>query len=148
MPAASARLRRCSLSSSLALDFFKLRGARANAILKLGIESLQLPGLAIELGEHPDLCAQYLRHDRHRHIVHRAHLVAAKAVDIADLNGRDEDHRRLLETGMLADHGGELEAVQFRHADVDQNDRNFVLEQIFERFASRGRDDEIFAELL
>ena len=49
---------------------------------------------------------------------------------------------------MLADHGGKLEPVQFRHADVDQNDRNFVLEQVFERLAPRGRDDKIFAELL
>jgi len=43
-----------------------------------------------------------------------------------------------LESGMLADHGGKLETVQFRHADVDQNDRNFVLEQVFERFAARA----------
>ena len=49
---------------------------------------------------------------------------------------------------MLADHGGELEPVEFRHADVDQNDGDFVLEQVFERFAPRGGDDEIFAELL
>ena len=49
---------------------------------------------------------------------------------------------------MLADHGGELESVQFRHADVDQNDRNFVFEQVFERLAPRRCDDEIFAEFL
>jgi hypothetical protein len=36
----------------------------------------------------------------------------------------------------------------FWHADVDQNDRNFILEQVFERLAPRGRDDKIFAELL
>ena len=41
---------------------------------------------------------------------------------------------------MLADHGGEFEAVQFRHADVDQNDRDLVLEQEFERLAPGGRD--------
>ncbi|OIQ65460.1 hypothetical protein GALL_529810 [mine drainage metagenome] len=49
---------------------------------------------------------------------------------------------------MLVDHGGKLEAVQFRHAYVDQDDRNFVLEQVFERFTSRARDDKILAELL
>ncbi len=48
---------------------------------------------------------------------------------------------------MLADHRRELEAVQFRHADVDQNNRDFVLEQVFERFAPRRRGDEVFAEL-
>ena len=49
---------------------------------------------------------------------------------------------------MLADHGGEFEPIELRHADVDQNDGNFILEQIFERLPPGGRDDEIFAELL
>jgi len=35
---------------------------------------------------------------------------------------------------MLADHGGEFEAVQFRHANVDQDDGDLVPEQVFERF--------------
>ena len=99
--------------------FLQLRGARAHAVLELGIEPLELPGLAIELGEHLDLGAQHFRHDRHRNVIDRAHLVAAQPVDIADLDRRDEDHRRLLEARMLADHGGELEAVELRHADVD-----------------------------
>ena len=49
---------------------------------------------------------------------------------------------------MLADHGGEFETVQLRHADVDQNDRDFVLEQVFERLAAGSGHDEILAELL
>ena len=49
---------------------------------------------------------------------------------------------------MLADHGGELESVQLRHADVDQNDRDVDLEQVFQRLAAGGGDDEILAELL
>ena len=49
---------------------------------------------------------------------------------------------------MIADHGGKLKPVQFRHADVDQNDRYFVLEQVFQRFAAGGGDNEIFTELL
>ena len=35
----------------------------------------------------------------------------------------------LLEARMLADHRRELEAVELRHADVDQHDRDVVLEQ-------------------
>ena len=50
--------------------------------------------------------------------------------------------------GMLADHGGELETVELRHADVDQDDGDFVLQQVFQRFAAGGGDDEVFAELL
>ena len=49
---------------------------------------------------------------------------------------------------MLADHGGQFEAVELGHADVDQNDGDFVLEQKFERLAAGGGDDQIFAELL
>ena len=49
---------------------------------------------------------------------------------------------------MLADHGGKLETVQFRHADVDQNDGDLVLEQVFERFTPGGCNDEIFSKLL
>ena len=49
---------------------------------------------------------------------------------------------------MLADHGGELEPVQLRHADVDQDDGDFVLEQKFQRLAPGSGDDQIFAKLL
>ena len=48
---------------------------------------------------------------------------------------------------MLADHRRELEAVELRHADVDQDDRDFVLEQVFQRLARRRRLDEILAEV-
>ena len=42
---------------------------------------------------------------------------------------------------MLADHGGEFEAVEFRHVDVEQDDRNFRAQQVFQRFtAGMGRD--------
>jgi hypothetical protein len=95
-----------------------------------------LPGLAIEFREDLDLGAQHFRNHRHRDVIDRAHLVAAKPVDIADLNGGNEDHRRLLETRVLADHGRELETVQFRHADIEQDDRDFILEQIFQRLTA------------
>ena len=66
----------------------------------------------------------------------------------ADLDRRDEDHRGLLEARMLADHRRELEAVELGHADVDQDDRDLVLEQDLERLAAGGRDDQVLAELL
>ena len=130
------------------VGFFQLRGAGANPVLEFDVEPLQLTGLAIEFGEHLDLGAQDFRHHRHRNVVDRAHLVAAQPVDIADLDRRDEYHRGLLEAGMFADHRGEFEAVEFRHADVDQDDGDVVLEQEFERFAPRGRRDQVLAELL
>ena len=118
---------------------FEFGGALGDALLQLGIEPFELPGLAIELGEDPDLGAQHLGNDRHRNIVDRAHLVAAQAVDVGQMDRRDEDHRRLLEARMLADHRRELEAVELRHADVHQDDGDVGLQQLLERFACRTR---------
>ena len=148
MPAAIAMLRRRSLSISCDGRLLQFRRARAHAILELAVEPLELPRLAVELGEHLDLGAQHFGHHGHGHVVDRAHLVAAQPVDIADLDRGDEDHRRLLEARMLADHGRKLEAVELGHADVDQDDRDLVLEQVFKRLAARGGDDEVLAELL
>src|SRR5437588_1741334 len=128
--------------------FLQFGGAGANAVFEFEIEPLQLAGLAVELGEHLDLGAQYFGHHRHRDVVDRAHLIAPQTVDIADLDGGDEDHRRLLEAGVLADHGGEFEAVEFRHADIDQDDGDVVLEQELERFAAGGDRDQVLAEIL
>ena len=38
---------------------------------------------------------------------------------------------------MLADHRGELKAVEIRHADVDQDDGDVVLQQMLQRLACR-----------
>ena len=44
----------------------------------------------------------------------------------------------LLEARMLADHRGELEAVELGHADVDQDNGDVVRQQVLERLARRG----------
>ena len=95
--------------------------------------------LAIELDENPDLGAQHLRNDRHRHVVDGAHLVAAQAVDVGQMDGGDEDDRGLLEPRMLADHRRQLEAVEVRHADVHQDDGDLRLQQLLERLRGRTR---------
>ena len=40
---------------------------------------------------------------------------------------------------MLADHRGQLEPVEIGHADVDQHDRDLVLQQLLERLVSPSR---------
>ncbi len=134
-------------ASSRAVEASSSAVRAATRCFKLGVEPLELPGLAVKLGEDPDLGAQHLGDDRHRHVVHRAHLVAAQAIHIGQMDGGDEDHRRLLEARMLADHRRELEAVEIGHADVDQNDGDFRLEQVLERLAAGRCLDQIFAEL-
>ena len=65
--------RRCSASSICFADGrFQLRGPLGDALLELAVQPLQLPRLAVELGEDPDLGAQQLRDDRDRDVVHRA----------------------------------------------------------------------------
>ena len=136
-----------ALAQALGLRL-ELGGARGDALLQLGIQHLELAGLAVEIDEDPHLGAQHLGHDRHRHVVDGADFVAAQVVHLADLDGRDEDDGELLEARMLADHGGKLEAVELRHHHVDQHDRHVLgLEQDTERLVRRGRLDQVLAQL-
>jgi hypothetical protein len=48
---------------------------------------------------------------------------------------------------MLTDHLGEFEAVQLRHADIDQDDGDFRFQQIGQGLLGRGYCDEIFVQL-
>ena len=48
---------------------------------------------------------------------------------------------------MLADHLGQLEAVQLGHADIDQDDRHLRLQQIGQCLAGGGHRDEILVQL-
>ena len=127
---------------------FELGGARGDPLLELGVHRLELAGLAEELDEDADLGAQHLGHHRHGDVVDRADLVAAQMVGLGDLHARDEDHGELLEARMLADHGGELEAVDLRHHHVDQHDGDVGLEQDAERLVRRVGLDQVLAKLL
>ena len=48
---------------------------------------------------------------------------------------------------MLADHRGKLEAVEIRHANVDQHDGDVVLQEKLQGFARRRRLDQVLVEL-
>src|SRR3984885_528017 len=153
VPGAHASSRQCKTAALLAFEqprvgIFKLAGPRANPVFKFGVELLELSRLAIEFDEDADFRAQHLRDDRNRHVVDRSHFIAAETVDIGNLNRGNENHRGFLEARMLADHGRGFEAVELGRADVDENNGDFVLEEIFQRFAARGRHHEVLAELL
>jgi len=45
-------------------------------------------------------------------------------------------------------YGGELEAVELRHADVDENDRNVVLEQELQGLARRRGLDQVLVQFV
>ncbi len=118
----------------------ELGGPFRHAALELAVELLELSGLAVELGEDLHLRPQHLGNYRNRNVVDGAHLVGTQAVDVGQMDGGDEDYRRLLKPRVLANHRRQLESVQLRHADVHQDDRDFLLEQLLECFpGGRGR---------
>ena len=48
---------------------------------------------------------------------------------------------------MFLDHLRQLEPIEIRHADVDQDDRNLVAQDLFQGLAARRRLDQILAEI-
>ncbi len=49
---------------------------------------------------------------------------------------------------MFPDHRGKLEPVEFRHADVDEQDGDVGLQQGLQRFPCGRRLDQVLAELM
>src|SRR5215472_1902042 len=126
---------------------FKLGRALCHVAFKLQVHSLKFAGLAEQLGEYPHFRAQDFGNDRHRDIVDRAHLVTAQPIDIGQVNGGYENDRRFAKARMLADHRGQLETVEFRHTDVDQNHGDVILEQKLQRLARRRSLDQVHPKL-
>ena len=147
-PAASARLRSRSLCRSCNGRGGECSGALGNARFELAVQLLELARLAKKLDENLDLRAQDLRDHRHRHVVDGTHFVAAQSIDVGQQNGGDEDQRGLLEARMIADHRRELETVDVRHVDVDENDGDVVLEQQLERLRGVAGAQQVLADVL
>ena len=148
------RERRLALARALLDALFQLGvglrqfgGALRDATLELAVELLELAGLAVQVGEYPHLGAQQFRHHGHRHVIHRARLVAAQQIQLAHLDRRDEDDRDAPEARMFADHRRQLEAIEVRHDDIDQHDGDLVSQQLLQRLVGRVRLDQVLAEL-
>ena len=155
IPIPGAHVAGCERQASAFLALPQLRGRGlqlggpgGNPLFQLRVHAFELARLAVKLDENLDLGPQHLRDDRNRHVIDGAHLVAAQAVHVGQVNGGDEDHRGLLEPRMLADHGGKLEAVEVRHADVHQDDRDLRLQQVLQRLLPGRRLDQVFPELM
>ena len=48
---------------------------------------------------------------------------------------------------VLADHRRQLEAVEFRHADIDQDDGDLGLQQLFQSLPGRTGLDQVLSQL-
>ena len=108
----------------------------------LGALATDLLGLAIEVDEDVDLRLQDQRLDRLEDVVDGAGRVAAKDVQVVLVVGGQEQDRDARRARPRPDHGRELEAVDPRHADVEQDDRELVLEDVAQHLlAGLGEDD-------
>ena len=134
--ARNSSLRR-SASCSAAVVASSSAVRSATRALELAVQPLERPRLPVQLGEDADLGAQDLGHDRHRHVVHGAALVAAQPVEVGQHDRRHEDDRRLLEARMLR---GSSPPARSRRAPACRRRparrRSRVLQQVLERLAS------------
>jgi hypothetical protein len=128
----------------LALDLEPLQlGAEIGfAKLLLGAAlRLDLAPHVVEIDEYADLRLQDERIDRLEHIVDRAHRVAAHQMLGFLVHRRKEDDRDSRSLLALADQLGGLVAIEARHEDVEQDDREIALEKLAKRVLSRACGD-------
>ncbi len=64
------------------------------------------------------------------------------------MDSGNENDSRLLETRVLPNHIRQFEAVNLRHADIHQDNRNIPFEKIFERLSAGIGLDQILSKLL
>ena len=65
---------------------------------------------------------------------YNAALDLSNLIEVGKMDGRNKNDGGTLKTGMLTNHGRQLEAVQFGHTDIHQNYGNIGFEQDFEGF--------------
>src|SRR2546422_5336577 len=110
--------------------------------------SLELFGLLVQLDEDGDLRAQDVRAERLEDVVDSARRVAAKDVVLVLRDCGDEDDRNVLRALALLDQHRRLEAVEQRHLDVEQDDRDVVLQELAERLLAGVGVEEGLVERL
>ena len=98
---------------------------------------------AEEVDEDRDLRLEHVRHDRLEEVVDGAAGDAAHHVFVERVDRRQEDDRRISEPLVLPDHRRRFEAVDVRHANVEQDQREILAQQMAQRLASRAREHEL-----
>ena len=99
----------------------------------------------MQLHEDLHLAAQHFGHHRREDVVDRAERVAARGLHLVGI-GRDEDDRRVRRALVLSDQRRGLETVDVGHVDVEQDHREFTLEQHAQRLASRSNQDHLLCQ--
>ena len=102
----------------------------------------------MQLDEHGDLGAQHVGAERLEDVVDRACRVATEDVLFVLGDRGDEDDRDVFRALALLDQLRRLEAVEQRHLDVEQDDRDVVEQQLAERLFSGMGVEEVLLERL
>ncbi len=122
----------------------RLRPGQCHMFFRL---SLDLLGHLVQLDEHPDLGPEDLRYDGGQDVVDRSQRVSLRRVHLV-AESRDENDRRVRRLAAAPDHGGRLQPVHVRHVDVEENDREFRVEQVPQRLSPRPGLHQVLAQSL
>ena len=125
---------------------FQFASSFNDSLLEFAVQPFELPVLSVQFGKYSHLGPQNLRDDRNGKIVHRAVLVALEAVEVGQMHGRNEDDCGFLKARMLANHLGEFESVDLRHAHIHQHDGDIGFEQFLESFLGGSRLDQVLSQ--
>ena len=126
----------------------KMLGALGLAFQALALGHFPLQGrrLTIQIREHTDFRPQELRNDRRRNIVHRAMFVSLELIEVRQMHSGNEDDRRLLVAGVLADKFCELKSIELRHVHVDEDDGDIGGQQVHQGFACRTGREQVLTQ--
>ena len=102
----------------------------------------------MQFHEDADLRPEDLRHERLRHVIDRAQVVAAAHVLFAAAQRGEENDRREARPLALPDERGGLEAVHLRHHDVEKDHGEVVIEQVAQRLPARLGLDHLLPQRL
>ena len=106
----------------------------------------ELLRLLVQLDEHGNLGAQHFGTERLEDVVDRARGVAAEDVLVVLGDRGDEDDRDVPRALALLDQHRRLETVEHGHLDVEEDDRDFVLQQPAERLLAGVGIEQVLPE--
>src|ERR687888_156390 len=108
----------------------------------------ELLPLLVQLDEDGDLRAEDLRVEGLEDVVDRAGLVAAEDLPAVLADRRQEEDRDVPRALPLLDQLGGLEAVEARHLDVEEDDRELLLEPVAERLEDRLEREQVLGAVV
>ncbi len=137
----------CNFSLETLVDTLQLARTLGDTRFEFLIGAGQSRVCPKQLNEHPNLGAQHWSDDGREDEVHRTELISPRRLHLVRIR-RDKDDGCMATIAMLADQTRRLEAIDVRHIDVEQNHREFGVQDSLQRFRAGARDDDMCVDLL